>query len=221
MSSHHFVKDKQEPALIIANGEACSIHLLEELLEWNPFILTLDGALDRIVDLGIKPDAIIGDFDSIKNLEETLEKIPDILKIYKPDQEFTDLDKGIQYLIDEGYPAANIVWATGKRLDHSITNFFNMARYKNQIQLCMIDDFSKKYIIPEKFEKWYPASTSLSLIPCGEVKNITTSGLDYPLINENLVLGFRAGTSNFTSQDGIVRIEHETGILFLIENFNI
>ncbi|HYG16495.1 MAG TPA: thiamine diphosphokinase, partial [Bacteroidia bacterium] len=41
MSSHHFVKEKQEPALIIANGEACSRELLGQLLEWQPTVMVL------------------------------------------------------------------------------------------------------------------------------------------------------------------------------------
>jgi thiamine pyrophosphokinase len=36
MSSHHFVKELQEPALIIAHGEECSAELLGQLLEWEP-----------------------------------------------------------------------------------------------------------------------------------------------------------------------------------------
>ena len=65
MSSHHFVRDKQEPALIIANGDECSNEVLNQLLEWNPFVLVLDGALDRVLMKGIKVDAVIGDFDSL------------------------------------------------------------------------------------------------------------------------------------------------------------
>ena len=57
MSSHHIIREKQEPALIIANGEACSGELLGQLLEWSPFIVVLDSAIHRVLDLGIKVDA--------------------------------------------------------------------------------------------------------------------------------------------------------------------
>jgi thiamine pyrophosphokinase len=52
MSSHHIVRDDQEPALIIANGAACSAELLGQLLEWS-----LGGVLDsmeRVMHLDIK-----------------------------------------------------------------------------------------------------------------------------------------------------------------------
>ena len=38
MSSHHIVHDDQEPALIIANGAACSEELLGTTIEWSPLL---------------------------------------------------------------------------------------------------------------------------------------------------------------------------------------
>ena len=64
MSSHHIVREGQEPALIIANGESCSNELMGQLLEWSPLVLVLDGAITRVNELGIKVDVLLGDFDS-------------------------------------------------------------------------------------------------------------------------------------------------------------
>ena len=63
MSSHHIVRDDQEPALIIANGLACNTELLGQLLEWSPLVIVLDAAIERVLDLGIKVDVLLGDFD--------------------------------------------------------------------------------------------------------------------------------------------------------------
>ena len=63
MSSHHIVRDDQEPALIIANGAECSNELLGQLLEWSPLVIVLDSAMERVVALGIKVDVLLGDFD--------------------------------------------------------------------------------------------------------------------------------------------------------------
>ena len=54
MSSHHIVRDDQAPALIIANGEACSEELLGQLLEWSPTVIVLDAAIERVIKLGSK-----------------------------------------------------------------------------------------------------------------------------------------------------------------------
>ncbi len=63
MSSHHIVRDDQEPALIIANGAACDPELLGQLLEWSPLVVVLDSAIERVIELGIKVDVLLGDFD--------------------------------------------------------------------------------------------------------------------------------------------------------------
>ena len=60
MSSHHIVRDDQEPALIIANGASCSFELLGQLLEWSPIVVVLDNAIDRVLQLDIKIDVLLG-----------------------------------------------------------------------------------------------------------------------------------------------------------------
>ena len=74
MSSHHIVRDDQEPALIIANGASCSEELIGQLLEWSPLVIVLDSAMDRVLELGIKIDVLLGDFDCDFNPEIYLEK---------------------------------------------------------------------------------------------------------------------------------------------------
>ena len=50
MSSHHIVRDDQEPALIIANGASCSDELMGQLLEWSPLVIVLDSAIERVLE---------------------------------------------------------------------------------------------------------------------------------------------------------------------------
>lgn len=217
MSSHHIVKEKQEPALIIANGEACSEELLGQLLEWSPFIVVLDHAIYRVLDLGIKIDVWMGDFDHDHDFDLIRSSQDPIEIIRTPDQEKTDLEKAIDFLIERGFPAANIVWATGRRADHAITNITNLVRYKDQIRLVLFDDYSKIFPLSGVFEKWYVAGTPISLIPIGAVEGIQTSGLKYNLHDETLTLGHRTGNSNEANSDGLVRITARYGDLLIME----
>ncbi|WAC11738.1 thiamine diphosphokinase [Dyadobacter pollutisoli] len=217
MSSHHIVKEKQEPALIIANGEACSEELLGQLLEWSPFIVVLDHAIYRVLDLGIKIDVWMGDFDQQHDFESVRDRQHPLEIISTPDQEKTDLEKAIDFLIERGFPAANVVWATGRRADHSITNITNLVRYKEQIRLVLFDDYSKIFPLSGTFEKWYVAGTPISLIPVGVVEGIETSGLKYNLNDETLTLGHRTGNSNEAEADGMVRVSAKKGDLLIME----
>ncbi len=213
MSSHHFVIDGQEPALIIANGDSCSIKLLTSLIEWCPYVVVLDGAYSRVKSLQIKPDLVIGDFDSI---DSSLKDI-DVKFVKSADQETTDLEKAIDYLIANKTNDINIIWATGRRLDHTINNFNLLAKYKNH-NVVIYDDFSRAYKIEGDFKKHYPKGTKISLFPISKANNITTNNLVYNLQNETLETGIKSGSSNEVKSTGLVSITHSSGTLILIES---
>ena len=220
MSSHHIVRDDQEPALIIANGAACQPELLGQLLEWSPLVVVLDSAMERVMELDIKVDVLLGDFDRDFNPKKyQTEQFP-IEIIHTPDQNKTDLEKAFDYLFARNIPAVNVVWATGRRADHTITNITNITRYRDVLKIVILDDHSKVFLLPKKFEKWYPANTPISLIPIGHVTGIHSSNLFYPLQDDTLTIGYRTGSSNHVAQDGIVTIEHEEGDLLMMECFD-
>jgi thiamine pyrophosphokinase len=217
MSSHHIVRDDQEPALIIANGASCGSELLGQLLEWSPLVIVLDSAIERVIDLNIKVDVLLGDFD--RDFDSTIykEKQYPLEIVHTPDQNKTDLEKAFDYLIERKIPAVNVIWATGKRADHTITNITTIVRYRDVLKIVLFDDHSTIFLLPKIFEKWYTANTPLSLIPVGQVQGISSQNLYYPLDNDCLTIGYRTGSSNHVAHDGLVRIEHLAGDLLLIE----
>jgi len=217
MSSHHIVRDDQEPALIIANGASCNPELLGQLLEWSPLVVVLDSAMVRVMKLDIKVDVLLGDFD--RGFDPEIYKISQypIEIIHTPDQNKTDLEKAFDYLIERKIPAVNVIWATGRRADHTITNLTNITRYRNLLKIVILDDHSKVFLLPKKFEKWYTANTPISLIPIGHVTGIHSNNLFYPLKDDILTIGYKTGSSNHVIKDGIVTIIHDQGDLLMME----
>ena len=217
MSSHHIIREKQEPALIIANGQMCSMDIMNQLLEWTPTVVVLDGALEHVIALGIKVAVWLGDFDSAISINETdLSSYP-FKRVFTPNQDKTDLEKAFDYLLEEGHSAVNVVWATGKRMDHTLNNFHSMVRYSEQLKIVMIDDYSLIYPLPKVFEKWYPAQTPLSIMPLGEAYHVKSAGLLYDLNHEKLALGLQTSSSNEAKSDGLVKITYESGTLLMME----
>lgn len=217
MSSHHIVRDDQEPALIIANGASCSDELLGQLLEWSPLVVVLDSAIERVLELGIKVDVLIGDFDRDFDPYYYAEQQYPMEVVHISDQESTDLEKAFNYLVERNIPAANVVWATGKRADHTITNITDIVRFKDKLKIVVLDDYSKIYRIPNSFKKWYEKGTIISLIPVGTVNGIISTNVLYPLNNESLTIGYRTGSSNTVLEDGIVSISYDEGDLLMME----
>lgn len=217
MSSHHIVRDDQEPALIIANGASCDRELLGQLLEWSPLVIVLDSAMERVMKLDVKVDVLLGDFDRDFDADFYRKSQYPIEIVHTPDQSKTDLEKAFDYLYERKIPAVNVVWATGKRTDHTITNLTNIVRYREKLKIVILDDHSKVFLLSKRFEKWYTANTPISLIPIGHVTGIHSENLFYPLKNDSLTIGYRTGSSNHVVKDGIVIIEHEEGDLLMME----
>jgi thiamine pyrophosphokinase len=102
-------------------------------------------------------------------------------------------------------------------MDHTLNNFHSLVRYGRQLKIVFFDDYSTSYLLPPSFEKWYPASTPISLIPYGEAINVISSGLLYDLNHPVLKLGTQTSSSNEAREDGIVKISYESGALILME----
>ena len=75
MSSHHFVKEGQEPALFIL--EPISFQVASPLLEWAPLVLVSANALDDVLRWGIKIDVVLVEKSRVETLTRNLlEQVP-------------------------------------------------------------------------------------------------------------------------------------------------
>lgn len=119
---------------IIANGNFLVEEILKEAVK-GKIIIALDGAADKLARIGLKPQLILGDFDSISEsmaafwgikktfaeLEATEEAYAgnhEVLIVPTKNQELTDLDKAIQYCDQHEAASITLLCATGGRLDH-------------------------------------------------------------------------------------------------------
>ena len=169
------------------------------------------------LELGIKIDVLLGDFDRGFDAEYYRNSQYPIEIVHTPNQDKTDLEKAFEFLIEKGHKAANVIWATGKRADHTITNITNIVRYREKLKIVILDDHSKIFLLPTKFNKWYTKNSVISLIPVGEVTGVSSKNLFFPLKNDTLSIGHKTSSSNHVAYDGIVTIEHSNGNLLLME----
>lgn len=125
--------------LIIADGEFLSTAFILQAAQ-NHTIIALDGAADRLAAIHIKPDIILGDFDTINprhwGIQKTFSEMaendqpylnPDnILIIPAKNQQYTDLQKAIHYCDQHQATSITIICAMGGRLDHQEGNLRNL-----------------------------------------------------------------------------------------------
>ncbi len=140
MSSHHIVKEKQEPALYIDELGNFNEELLGQLLEWSPTLLVNGENYDKIFSLGLKVDVLVNG-----NGQETQE---DTKVIQGP---VDALMVAINYLYEERYPAVNVIT---KKFDLE-----KFAGFEDKINLVVFTERAKHYAIKSGFSVWKPAGS--------------------------------------------------------------
>jgi len=214
------LKKKHTPsstyALILANGEAPSKRLIQTLRKNASIFVCADGGANIAARLNLRPDIIIGDLDSV--FATTRERFPHAKKIQVSDQNFTDLEKAITYLIDHGQSNIIVAGGVGKRLDHTMGNVGALAKFSDRASISFESDDGSLRYVGRKSEFEYEVGSTVSLIPLTHCDGITTSGLQYPLTNESLELGVRDGTSNRVTASPISVTVQSGNLLIYLRN---
>lgn len=185
-------------------------------------IIAADKGLEVLDKLCIKPDYIIGDFDSLEEgiLCEYSEN--GIIKL-NPEKDFTDTEAAIRLAIEKGSDSITIIGATGSRLDHVLANIsLLMIPLEAGIPAYIIDENNRIRLIDKTIEikKTDCFGNNLSLIPyTDEVSGVTLKGFYYPLNNKNIsrFKELSLGISNKITEDKCI-IKIKSGILIVIES---
>ena len=187
-------KKGERLALVICNGEVLSKEAVEPLLQEKPFIVCADGGANKARKLGVRPDVIIGDLDSI--FPATRAFYSSVRTIRVESQYCTDLEKALDYLLELRYLNVVVIGAMGGRPDHSYANFSILKKYHKRLHVVFSDSTCTIQILDGTSAFDLPLGSVVSLMPLGRCDGITTRGLEYALNNESLELGVREGTSN-------------------------
>ena len=191
-----------EGLLVIVGGGTVDLDLLRDLYLTGAHLVGADGGADQIVEAGLKPEAIIGDFDSLANVDEWLGRTR-LLRI--PEQETTDFEKA---LYSTRAPVTIALGMTGKRFDHTLAALDAVTKYAKERIIILVDesDIAMALSGPFSFEVEPRERVSVhSLLPQRFKRSV---GLKYPLDSVRLAPGERTGTSN-EAIDGPFRIEPE------------
>jgi len=203
-------------ALVIANGEPPKKMRLQALLREADVVLCADGGANIALKLGVVPDAIIGDLDSIHT--ETLVKFHKVPTYRDNDDESTDLEKTIAWAIKEKFDHVTVIGASGKRLDHSMGNLGVLAKFYPDAVVRFVDEFGELTYVGRELTIDVKKGEIVSLIPLSRCEGIVTDGLRYALNGETLELGVRGGTSNVVTASP-VSIKVKKGNLLLFRVF--
>lgn len=202
--------------LLIANGKALSSHRLKALAQ-DKLILVLDGAYQEAKKAGIPIDILLGDFDSI-SANDLSHARQNITVIDAPDQNKTDLEKGLDYIEQFNPNSIHICSALEGRLQHSIYNLRLLKKYHRMNRSLIL--LSEKEVI-----RYYQ---NTDIIISGKINDcvallgfpeasITTSGLKYNVSQYLLEFEMNSSISNALAESraeikikGAILVIHES-----------
>ena len=171
-----------EPIVLFGNGQP-PVHPNEFLrLNKAGTILCTDGGADRLQQLGFKADYILGDMDSITDMDNWMHAE----KIILEDQSQTDLEKSLTWCVERGIRQLSLVGCSGYRDDHHQMSFLLLSIFSDQIQMEMVTNLSTIYCVHGSRNFECTPDQIISLIPKDYITKIKTTGLQYPLNNESL-----------------------------------
>ena len=109
--------------LIVSGGEYGGLHNIEP----GAFIIACDRGYEYARRAGLRPDAVIGDFDSFED-GEALARADGLSVIRVPyRKDDTDTMLAVRYALERGYDNIMLTCALGGRLDHLLANLQTAA----------------------------------------------------------------------------------------------
>lgn len=163
------------------------------LLTEGCFLVAADRGLEKMLENGLEPDLVVGDFDSLGYVPE----LPNIIKL-PSEKDFSDTEIAIKEGEKRGLDTFVIYGGLGGRLDHTISNIQSLYR------LCKLG--KSGYLIGENTVITAIKNSSIafpeklcgtiSVFAAGRADGVTINGLKYEISNVTLENTSPIGLSN-------------------------
>ena len=178
--------------------------LLEKIRETDT-VIAADGGFRHTEKLGIRPDVILGDFDS-------LGYTPRQANVFPVEKDDTDAMLAVRRGLSMGCDRFLLYGSVdGPRLDHTVANFQTLQYLCDQGAFGYL--VGKDYLITVLKEgtlRFSPSAEGIISVFClgADAEGVCIRGLKYPLENGRLSAGFPLGVSNaFTGQQAEISLQ--------------
>lgn len=209
-------------AIIIANGYVENSEASRAQTWSHDLVICADGGAQHALALGLIPDVVIGDLDSLDgDLWTRLESEGCQILVHPTRKDETDLELALRYAVDHEVDEILILGALGGRMDQTLANVLLLAlpdleRVKTRI---VAGDQEVFLIRDQDFIRGQIGDT-VSLLPiAGDATGITTEGLEYRLQRGTLKFGPALGVSNALTAP-VARVQVERGFLLCVHISN-
>lgn len=168
----------QYDAVVLCAGDFPTHDIPLGVLGDAPYLCCCDGAAVQAVSHGLRPDAIVGDGDSLP--DDFKRQYSGIIHLVS-EQEYNDMTKATRHCIRRGARRIAYVGATGKREDHTMGNISLLAYYLDSlsVQPVMLTDYG--FFVPASGSRTFGsfARQQVSIFNVSS-RSISSEGLRWP-----------------------------------------
>lgn len=180
--------------LVVTGGDPIPPTALAGLADAE-FIVAADSGLDHAERLGLTPDVVVGDFDSVS--DDALGRFSGPVERHPVDKDATDLELALRLAVERAPERIVVLGGHGGRLDHFIANALVLTTTPPGIEVEWRAGSATIHVVHSTVVLSGTPGAKVSLVPVGgDVKGVTTTGLRWPLTGENLTSGSTLGVSN-------------------------
>jgi len=206
-----------EKAAIVLNGDFV---VPADIRTWTAeadVTIAADGGVNALMSLGVEPDFVAGDMDSIRHV--TLGQFLRSPLVRLDDQDLTDFQKVIEFACNElGSTRIAVLAYEGNRVDHMLSTLF--VEPPKGVSLRFVGrDAQAIRLGPGVHRLKMPEGNRLSLLPLGEVLIEASSGLKYDVSGITLAIGGRDGVSNVATEAEVELTITSGDLLAFVQRF--
>ena len=177
-------------SITLLGGGPVDPHQLHQALALAPTLVAADGGAEHAHHLDLPVTKIVGDLDSLTNLQFWRDQGVDLVKI--DEQDSTDFEKCLYTVEADVYIGVGFL---GRRLDHTLACLRTLAAYPKK-RVVLVGDGDVTFLCPMVFNIDLPAMTRVSIFPMAPVTCGPSHGLRWPLEGLEMVPDGQIGTSN-------------------------
>lgn len=204
--------------LIIAGAPEYDIDLIKEQSQKSDLIICADKGYTYAKIAGVKPDIVIGDFDSCTDeVSGDFETVK-----LNTDKDFTDTHICVDKALETGCKEITILFAVGGRLDHTLANLYLLGYIANKGGRGVLLSKKERIELLTKGKTVFSGMGSLtfSVFPFGcDRVTLSIKGAKYELDDYIMKSNVPIGVSNLFDSDDC-EIEITDGRALVIINLN-
>ena len=163
-------------------------------------VIAADGGYRTCLALGLTPDLLVGDFDSM----EAPADFPHILRA-PVEKDDTDTLLAVKEGLRRGCGVFHLYGGAGGRLDHTLANLQTLLYLRRQGARGYLYDASFTYTAIENETLVVPRTREWALLSVfclgQDARGVLERGVQYPLTDATLTAGFPLGVSNHILED--------------------